>query len=128
MRTILILSKSPSTAAAVEGVLDKAKYQVIAKEDIWSAESLLSRGAIDGLILDVELTGAQAIRTIEQARGAAPETPLIVVSSAKSWEWEEDAFLLGVSQIIAKPIRPKLLNNLLDRIFEAPATTAPLAS
>jgi signal transduction histidine kinase/GAF domain-containing protein len=124
MRTILILSKSPSTASAVEGVLDKSRYQVIAKEDIWNAESLLSRGAIDGLILDVELTGAQAIRTIEQARVAAPEMPLIVLSAAKPWEWEEDAFLLGVSHIISKPIRPKLLNNLLDRIFEAPATTA----
>ena len=54
---------------------------------------------------------------IEQVRQAAPAAPLIVVSSAKQWEWEEDAYLLGVFHIITKPIRAKLLNNLLERAF-----------
>src|SRR5208282_3932399 len=40
----------------------------------------------------------------------------------KHWEWEEDAFLLGVSHVITKPIRGKLLNNLLNRVLEDPST------
>jgi len=126
MRTLLILSKLRTFPAAVEAAADFAKYKIIVKEDLRAAESLLSRGAIDAAILDLELTDMHAIRMIEQVREAAPEVPLIVVSTDKHWEWEEDAFLLGVSHIISKPIRPKLLNNLLDRIFQdAPATPRP---
>ena len=118
MRTLLILSKLRAFPAAVEAAADFSKYQVIVKEDLREAESLLERGAIDAIILDMELMGANAIRMIEQVRQAAPDAPLIVVSAEKQWEWEEDAFLLGVSHVVTKPIRGKLLKNLLDRVFE----------
>jgi signal transduction histidine kinase len=126
MRTLLILSKLRAFPAAVEAAADISKYQLIVKEDPRAAESLLARGAIDAVILDLELTDIHAIRLIEQVRQAAPGTPLIVVTAARQWEWEEDAFLLGVSHVITKPIRAKLLNHLLDRIFlEPPAIPRP---
>ena len=121
MRTLLILSKLRAFPAAVEASADFSKYQVIVKEDLRDAESLLTRGAIDAIVLDLELTDVNAIRLIEQVRHAAPETPLIVVSEDKHWEWEEEAFLLGVEHVMAKPIRGKLLNNLLDRLFQNPS-------
>jgi signal transduction histidine kinase/CheY-like chemotaxis protein len=122
MRTLLILSKLRAFPAAIEAVVDFSKYQLIVKEDLRSAESLLTRGAIDAVILDLELTDVNAIRLIEQVRQAAPEAPLIVVCTDKHWEWEEDAYLLGVAHVISKPIRGKLLNNLLDRVFQGSAT------
>jgi len=125
MRTLLILSKLRAFPASVEASADISKYQVIVKEDLRSAETLLTRGAVDAVILDLELTGISAIRLIEQLRQAAPEVPLIVVAADKSWEWEEDAFLLGVSHVITKPIRGKLLNNLLDRVFQPPPANRP---
>ena len=118
MRTLLILTKQPSLAGAMEAALEAAKYQIIVKEDLWEAESLVSRGAIDAVILDVELTDVRAVRMIEQVRSSAPGVPLIVYTAAKQWEWEEDAYLLGVSHIITKPIRSKLLNTLLERAFQ----------
>jgi signal transduction histidine kinase/DNA-binding LytR/AlgR family response regulator len=121
MRTLLILSKQRAFPASVEATADFSKYQLIVKEDLRAAESLLTRGAIDAVILDLELNDAHAIRMIEQVRQAAPDAPLIVVSAATHREWEEDAFLLGVSHVITKPIRAKLLNHLLDRIFQAPS-------
>ena len=118
MRTLLILSKLRAFPAAVEAAADFSKYQLIIKEDLRAAESLLTRGAIDAVILDLELTDINAIRVIEQVRETAPEVPLIVVAAQKNLEWEEDAYLLGVAHVIGKPIRSKLLNNLLDRIFQ----------
>jgi signal transduction histidine kinase len=106
MRTLLILSKLRAFPASIEATADFSKYRIIVKEDLRAAESLLTRGAIDAVILDLELSDANAIRMIEQVRHAAPEVPLILVSTTTHWEWEEDAFLLGV------------LNHLLDRIFE----------
>jgi signal transduction histidine kinase/DNA-binding response OmpR family regulator len=118
MRTLLTLTKQPAMAAALEAALQKGSYQLIVKEDLWEAESLLTRGAIDAAILDLELTDVRAIRQIEQLKQTAPDVPLIVCASAKQSEWEEDAYLLGVTHIITKPIRAKLLNTLLERIFK----------
>jgi signal transduction histidine kinase len=120
MRTILILSRLGAFPASIEAAADVSKYQLIVKEDLRAAEPLLARGAIDAVILDLDLTDILATRMIEKVRRAAPDSPLIIVSTEKHWEWEEDAFLLGVSHVITKPIRPKLLNHLLDRLFDGP--------
>lgn len=117
MRTLLILTKQPAFASSVEAALQGEAYQYIAKEDIWEAESLLSRGAIDAVLLEVELTDVRAVRAIEQVRAAAPNAPMVVYTSAKQWEWEEDAYLLGVAHVVSKPVRGKLLATLLERAF-----------
>jgi signal transduction histidine kinase len=125
LKALLVLSKVRAFASAVEAAVDSSRYQVIAKESLAAAEPLLMRGAIDAVLVDVELSGVHAIRIIEEVRAAAPETPLIVVAGETQWEWEEDAYLLGVAHVIAKPIREKLLNNLLSRVLQLPAPAGP---
>ncbi|HEV7866622.1 MAG TPA: ATP-binding protein [Chthoniobacteraceae bacterium] len=119
MRTLLLLTKQPSLAGAVQAVLDPLSFQFICKESVAEAEFLLSRGAIDGVILDVELTDTRAIRVIEELKSFAPLCPTIVYAGSKLSEWEEDAYLLGVEHVLAKPVRGKLLNALLARLFPA---------
>lgn len=126
MRTILLLSKQPSFASAVQAVLDPTQFQFICKQEIGEAEFLLARGAVDATILDLKLTDTRAIRTIEQIKQAAPGCPIIVYANAKQREWEEDAYLLGVEHILDKPLRGKLLANLLSRLFPVLAPTAAL--
>jgi signal transduction histidine kinase/DNA-binding NarL/FixJ family response regulator len=117
MRTLLVITKQTSLASAVQTVLDPIKFQLITKEVVGEAEFLLSRGAIDATILDVELTDTRAIRIIEELRGYAPGCPVLIYAGEKQWEWEEDAYLLGVEHVLTKPVRGKLLNTLLDRLF-----------
>ncbi len=127
MRSLLVITKQPSFAAAVANVLDPAKFQLIAKEAVGEAEFLLSRGGIDAAVLDVELTDARAVRLIEDMKAFAPDCPILVYTADKEWEWEEDAYLLGVAHVLAKPVRGKLLNTLLDRLFPERETALPLA-
>jgi signal transduction histidine kinase len=117
MRTLLVITRQPTLANAVQTVLDPVKFQLITKEAVSEAEFLLSRGAIDATILDVELTDARAIRLIEELKTFAPGCPIVIYTGEKQWEWEEDAYLLGVEHILTKPVRGKLLNTLLDRLF-----------
>jgi nitrogen-specific signal transduction histidine kinase/DNA-binding NarL/FixJ family response regulator len=117
MRTLLVITKQPTLSNAVQTVLDPVKFQLITKEAVGEAEFLLSRGAIDATILDVELTDTRAIRMIEELKAFAPGCPIIIYASEKEWEWEEDAYLLGVAHVLNKPVRAKLLNTLLDRLF-----------
>ena len=127
MRTLLVITKQPSLAAAVASVLDPQKFQIIVKEAVGEAEILLSRGAIDATILDVELTDPRAVRLIEEMKAFAPGCPIFVYAGDKEWEWEEDAYLLGVAHVLAKPVRGKLLNTLLDRMFPDAENARPLA-
>ncbi len=121
MRTLLVITKQPSMATAIESVLESGKFQLIVKEDVADAEFLLARGAIDGTILDMELTDGRAIDAIEQVKSFAPNCPTIIyTSTAKQWEWEEDAYLHGVQHVLTKPVRGRLLNAFLQRIFPEP--------
>jgi signal transduction histidine kinase len=117
MRTLLVLTRQDSLVAAIQAVLDPTKFQLIAKEEGVEAEFLLARGAIDATILDVELTDSKAIRLIEQVKSFAPGCAVLIYAGAKQWEWEEDAYLLGVEHVLTKPVRGKLLNHLLGRLF-----------
>ncbi len=127
MRTLLVLTGQPSLAAALQSVLDPLKFQLIVKEEGAEAELLLARGAIDATILDVALTDTRAIHLIQQIKGFAPGCPILVYAESKQWDWEEDAYLLGVEHVLAKPVRGKLLNHLLSRLFDG-SDPVPLAT
>ncbi len=130
MRTLLVLTKQPSLAAAIQSVLDPDKFQLITKSDVGDAEFLLARGAIDATVLDTELTDTRSIRIIAELKSYAPSCPVLVYTGDKQWEWEEDAYLHGVTHVLSKPVRGKLLNTLLARLFpeqETKAVRAPAA-
>lgn len=117
MRTLLVLTNQSSMAAALESVLDPARFQLIVKETVAEAEFLLGRGAIDASLLDADLTGARAIRAVEELGSYGPGCPILVYTSERQWQWEEDAYVLGVSHVLVKPVRGRLLNHLLTRLF-----------
>lgn len=120
MKTLLVISPQPALAAAIGAVLDPAAYCLVQRRDPQSGDDLLlSPGSIDVCILDVELTSIAPIRIIERLRRYLPHCPVIVYASASQWEWEEEAYLLGVHNILNKPVRGRLLNALLDRLWSA---------
>jgi signal transduction histidine kinase/DNA-binding NarL/FixJ family response regulator len=125
MRTLLVITRQPMFAAAVEAALDPAHYRVIAKEDAVTSGALLTRGAVDGVILDLDAHDAIAIRGIEEIRALAPGTPLLVFAAVGYQSWEEQAYLLGVTHVLEKPVRARLLQNLLDRALDDRSDQVP---
>ena len=75
-------------------------------------------------VVDAEAGGPQWIWMIEKLRRRAPNCPIIVYTADKSWEWEEEAYLLGVANVVVKPIRARLLNTLLERSFSRPSSVS----
>jgi len=127
MKTLLVLTRQPSMSAAIQSVLESQRYQIVSKQDVWDADSLLSRGVIDAVILDADLIDVKAIRVVEKIRKTAPACPVLIYASTKQWEWEEDAYLLGVEHVLMKPVRTRILNTLLDRIFKEQDRRRPKA-
>ncbi len=113
---------------AVQAALDAAQFRVLGCHGLPEAEPLLRQGLLDACILDMDLTDVQPIRVIEQLRRLAPDCPILVYATARKWEWEEDAYLLGVTHILAKPVRGRLLQTLLERLSPVAATVPVVPS
>jgi signal transduction histidine kinase len=116
MRTLLVLTKQPQFGATIEAVIAPTRFQLIVKGSIPESEVLLARGAIDGIILDAELTSVRAIQLVEELRNVAPTVPIIAYAGSDQPEWEEQAYVFGVTNVLAKPVRARLLTTLVERI------------
>ena len=86
---------------------------------------MLAHGLAEACIVDVELTGVQGIWFLEKLRRKAPKCPVIIYTGAKQSEWEEEAYLQGATHVLTKPVRGRMLDALLDRLWPAPAAARP---
>lgn len=120
MKTLLVFSPHPELAQTIAAGLNPEQYRVVHRASMEEAEPLLAHGLVDACILDVELTGVQGIWAIEKLRRRDAKCPIIVCSDARQNEWEEEAYLQGVTHVLTKPVRVRMLTALLDRIFVSP--------
>ncbi len=131
MHTLLVITRQAPFAAVIEASLDPGVYRVIAKEDPASAASLLGRGAVDAIILDLEHPDGVATRAIVEVRAFDPDCPLIVFAGHGPRGWEEEAYLLGTAHVLEKPVRARLLVYLLGKALDGTPPSgeaAPAAS
>ena len=121
MKTLLILAEHPEFPETIRSGLNLDAYRIIHCHGLEEAEPLLHRGLLSACILDLESADVRGMWVIERLRRVLPQCPLIVYTASAQWDWEEEAYLKGVSHVLAKPVRPRLLNNLLERLFAAKA-------
>jgi signal transduction histidine kinase len=117
MNTVLVIAPQSPLAAAVRAALDPSLYRVLGQSELNDDELRLSAGCIDACICEVDLTMVKPIRFLERLRHILPHCPLILYADAPGLEWEEEAYVLGVSQVLAKPLRARLLNSVLARVL-----------
>jgi nitrogen-specific signal transduction histidine kinase/CheY-like chemotaxis protein len=125
MKTILVLSPHPDFAETIRASLNPEQCRVVHRLSVDEAEPLLVHGLADACILDVDLMGVEGVWVIERLRRRDAKSPLIAYTANTQSEWEEEAFLRGVTHVLAKPVRSRLLNSLLERLWNAPATQRP---
>src|SRR5213075_2134121 len=122
MKTLLVLAQHPELPQALESLLSPERYRILHRLTVEEAEPLLSHRAVDACIIDTETGAVQGLWGIEKLRRRFPQCPVIVFTASKAWDWEEEAYIQGVAYVLAKPVRGRILNALLDRIFEGAAT------
>jgi signal transduction histidine kinase/CheY-like chemotaxis protein len=124
MKTVLVLSNHPDFAEAIRSGLDAAHYRVVHRLSVDEAEPLLAHGLVAACILDADLLDVQIVWAVGRLRRFDSKPAVIVYTSASESAWEEEAFLHGVNHVLTKPVRARLLNNLLERIGNVPAQRA----
>lgn len=117
MKTILVLSPHPDFVETIRTALSPDDYRVVHRMDVDEAEPLLVHGIVNVCILDVDLMGVQGVWVIERLRRRDPKCPIIAYTAATASEWEEEAFLQGVTHVLTTPVKGRLLNSLLERLW-----------
>ena len=125
MNTILTITHTPGFGSAITAALPASHWRILVEEDAAAAAPLFARQAVDAVILDVDLTDAQILHTVQAVKQHAPTVPLIVFTTKGQSPWEEEAYLLGVAHVLEKPVRARLLHHLLDKIISPPAEHPP---
>ena len=121
MKTILVLSSHPDFAEAVRTSLNPEHYRMVHRHNVEEGEPLLVHGLVSACLLDADLLGVECVWVIERLRRRDPKTPIIAYTEQSQSDWEEEAFLRGVNHILTKPVRPRLLNSILERLWNQPA-------
>ena len=127
MKTILVLSAHPDFAEAIRASLSPEQYRLVHRQTVDEGEPLLVHGLIAACVLDADLLGVECVWVIERLRRRDPRTPIIAYSELPQSDWEEEAFLRGVTHVLTKPVRPRLFNSILERLWAAPAASPPQA-
>jgi len=124
MKTILVLSHHPDFAEAIRAGLDAGQYRVVHRLTVDEAEPLLVHGLVAACILDADLLDVEIVWVADRLRRFDARSPIVVYTSTSDSAWEEEAFLHGVTHMLTKPVRSRLLNTVLERLENAPAPRA----
>ncbi|MCX6895357.1 MAG: response regulator, partial [Verrucomicrobia bacterium] len=125
MRTILVLAEHPELPEAIRAALGPTDYRVVHRLTLEEAEPLLAHGLVQACVLDMDLSSVQGVWLIEKLHRRITKVPIIVYTSEKTWEWEEEAYLKGVTHILNKPVRARTLQAVLARLWASPAPSVP---
>src|SRR6266403_4451994 len=125
MKTLLVLAKNPVMVETIRGGLNPEKYRVVHRMTVDEAEPLLTHGLVNACIVDIDVTDVQGLWLLEKLFRRAPKCPVILYTGSSQWEWEEEAYLQGVAHVLNKPVRPRLLAALLDRLWKTPPGLRP---
>jgi signal transduction histidine kinase/DNA-binding NarL/FixJ family response regulator len=125
MKTLLVLAPHPELAESIRAGLNAEQYRIVHRTTVEEAEPLLAHGLANACIVDVELSSVQGVWVLEKLRRRSAKCPLIIYTSAKQWEWEEEAYLQGATHVLTKPVRIRMLTTLLDRLWETASPGFP---
>jgi signal transduction histidine kinase/CheY-like chemotaxis protein len=128
MKSILVLSNHPDFAETIRAGLNPAQYRVVHRLTVDEAEPLLAHGLVAASVLDADLLDVEIVWAVDRLRSYDSKSSVIVYTSASESAWEEETFLHGVTHVLTKPVRARLLNSLLERLETAPVQRAvPIA-
>ncbi|MGA3181552.1 MAG: ATP-binding protein [Verrucomicrobiota bacterium] len=117
MNTILVIAPKSDLAAVVRAALDPAGFRVIPQADFNEDQLPLFAPAIDACICDMDSSAVRPLGVIERVRRMLPDCPIILYTTAAKVDWEEEALLLGVSHVLTKPVRGRLLASILKPLL-----------
>jgi CheY-like chemotaxis protein len=94
-------------------------YAVLTAPDGEQALVLVRDTVPDLVLLDLDLPGMNGIAVLRAMRDAAPlrEVPVVFLTAATDPQLLGQITALGVTEVLIKPFRPRLLVETIDRVL-----------
>jgi signal transduction histidine kinase/CheY-like chemotaxis protein len=122
VKSLLVISPLPDTADAIRAALDPELYRIIHRTSQEEAEPILTGLLVHAAMLDLGTDIIQGMWTVERLRRRLARVPILICVDGRQSEWEEESFARGVSHVLSKPLRPRTLVALLERLLAFPVS------
>jgi LmbE family N-acetylglucosaminyl deacetylase/CheY-like chemotaxis protein len=113
---VLIVEDDEATAAYLATALERAGFAVDGAGDAIAAERHLSVVEYDALLVDVGLPGPSGFDLVREMKGAYPDLPIAMMTANASLDVAVQAVRSSVDDFLVKPIDPRDLVELVDRL------------
>jgi two-component system, NtrC family, response regulator AtoC len=122
--TILVVDDDRTIREGLVRTIVAAGLQARAAEGVVEARAALSRGGVDGVLLDVRLRDGDGIELLAELRGTHPALPVVMATAYGDSERTIHAMKLGAFDYVTKPFDLDQLLDTLRRAVKAPAVAA----
>jgi CheY-like chemotaxis protein len=115
--TVLVVEDATDSREFVRLILEAVGYRVLEAENGVVAVDTAQREQPDAILMDMSLPlmdGCQATRLIRQSP-MLRTTPIIAFTAYNQWDWRSRAILAGCNDFLTKPVKTKVLLEVLSR-------------
>ena len=116
---ILIIDDETDMLVMLEMLItDKTPHEVVATNNPFEIEELLSRNEFNLVITDLKMPMLDGIEVLELVKKNDPDIPVIVITAFGTLEAAEEAVHRGAYDFITKPFRKEQILVALERALE----------
>lgn len=117
--SILLVDDAPDSRVALKRLLVNAEFAVAGEAATGTeAVGMLREAKPDVIVVSLEEPVARTLKSIETLTIAAPETPVIVVSSLTDKEYLRHAMVAGARDFVAHPLTQEELGKTITTIVD----------
>jgi DNA-binding NtrC family response regulator len=112
---VLIVDDDASVRRACAEIAASMGFATQIADSVPSARSVLGRGPVDLVLLDLKLPGGGGLTLLEEIRALHPETIVVVMTAFATVSSAVDAMRIGAGDYLTKPFTLEELSTVLDR-------------
>ena len=115
---ILILDDEPIVCRRLKPAFEKRGYSVETYTDSASALARLQETSFDIVITDLKMEGVDGMQILTQAKKAAAETRVIIITGFATMETARESYRKGAFDFVAKPFKLRDILECVKKIEE----------
>lgn len=116
---ILVVDDEPNTRAYIGTILMQEDWRVDTASDGFAALELVERTRYDAIVLDYRMPGMNGADLCRQIEVRRPGIPKVLVTGYPTIDTVYPAVESGVNHVLAKPLNPRELIDVLHRELAA---------
>ena len=117
-RTVLIIDDNEDMRTLVAAMLAQRGYTVHGVEDGVQGVRMASAGAVDLILLDVRLAGADGIAVLRELRRSGFRKPVVLVTAMADDEHQAAGYAAGADGYLTKPFLRATLVRIVDQLLD----------